>query len=101
MKEAYIEEINQLINNTDDLSLLDFVYQLLAKSVKGGMIMINRIKFVIQDRIDKYNRAYNNCNFNQEREYYNELVGMQKILEAIGFKLYFEKTVDGLTYELE
>ena len=63
--------------------------------------MINRIKFVIQDRIDKYNRAYNNCNFNQEREYYNELVGMQKILEAIGFKLYFEKTVDGLTYELE
>lgn len=63
--------------------------------------MINRIKFVIQDRIDKYNRAYNNCNFNQEREYYNELVGMQKILEAVGFKLYFEKTVDGLTYELE
>lgn len=65
------------------------------------MIVINRIKFVIQDIIDKYNRAYNNCNFNQEREYYNELVGMQKILEAIGFKLYFEKTVDGLTYELE
>lgn len=35
MKEMYIKNINELLQETDDLSLLDFVYQMLAKSVKG------------------------------------------------------------------
>ena len=32
MKEQYIEAINQAMNRTEDLALLDFIYQLLIKS---------------------------------------------------------------------
>jgi hypothetical protein len=32
MKEAYIEKINQAMNITEDLALLDFIYKLLIKS---------------------------------------------------------------------
>jgi hypothetical protein len=32
MKEAYIEKINQAMNRTEDLALLDLIFQLLAKS---------------------------------------------------------------------
>ena len=32
MKEEYIEQINQAMNRTEDLALLDFIYQLLIKS---------------------------------------------------------------------
>lgn len=34
MKKAYIEEINKLLNNCDDISLLDFVFQLMVKESK-------------------------------------------------------------------
>ena len=32
MKEEYIEQITQAMNRTEDLALLDFIYQLLIKS---------------------------------------------------------------------
>ena len=32
MKEQYIEAINQAMSRTDDIGLLDFIYQLLSKS---------------------------------------------------------------------
>ena len=32
MKEQYIEAINQVMSRTEDIELLDFVYQLLSKS---------------------------------------------------------------------
>lgn len=33
MKETYIEKIEELINNCSDIELLDFVFQLLTKSI--------------------------------------------------------------------
>ena len=32
MKEQYIEAINQAMSRTEDIGLLDFIYQLLSKS---------------------------------------------------------------------
>ena len=32
MKEQYIEAINQVMSRTEDIELLDFVYQVLSKS---------------------------------------------------------------------
>lgn len=34
MKEEYIKRIVELLNKTDDLSLLDFIYLLLFKIIK-------------------------------------------------------------------
>jgi hypothetical protein len=33
MKEEYLEKINNLLEKCEDLSMLDFIYQLLDKSV--------------------------------------------------------------------
>lgn len=33
MKKAYIEEINKLLDNCDDVTLLDLVFQLMVKSM--------------------------------------------------------------------
>lgn len=36
MKQKYIEDINRLANETDDIELLDFIFQLFAKCGKVG-----------------------------------------------------------------
>lgn len=36
MKQTYIDAINRMANETDDIELLDFIFQLFTKSGKAG-----------------------------------------------------------------
>ena len=38
MKQTYIDAINRMANETDDIELLDFILQLFAKCGKAGAV---------------------------------------------------------------
>lgn len=49
--------------------------------------MKSTMGYLIQKKVDQYNRADDNANTKQAREYLTELRGMQQILETMGIEL--------------
>ena len=55
---------------------------------------INAIDYIVQHKTDRYNKAQDNCKWNQAKEYLYELKGMQELLNAIGINMDMEMDVD-------
>lgn len=56
--------------------------------------MIEAIKYIVQYKVDRYNKANDNCKWNQAKEYLYELKGMQELLKAIGINMDMEMDID-------
>ena len=64
--------------------------------------MIGAIKYIVQQKVERYNKANDNCKWNQAKEYLYQLKGMQELLKAMGIMMYMETDLmDNLTVEIE
>lgn len=56
--------------------------------------MIEAIKYIVQQKTDRYNKANDNCKWGMAKEYLYELKGMQELLKAIGINMDMEMDID-------
>lgn len=64
------------------------------------MNILNAIRHLVQQKVNRYNKAVDNVKSKQASMYFYQLQGIQEAVKIMGFNVELEKDIDELKFEI-